>query len=60
MNEGNLEGWKTQKHVQESVEDGALVPCNVNEEQMRASVEVGETFLVDLVTIKVDLQKLLR
>jgi hypothetical protein len=27
---------------------------------MRASVEVGETFLVDLVTIKVDLQKLLR
>ncbi len=35
MNERGLEGWKMQKHVQESVEDGALAPCNVNEEQMQ-------------------------
>jgi len=34
MNEGGLEGWNIQKHMQESVEDGALAPCNVNEEQM--------------------------
>ncbi len=30
MNEGGLEGWKMQKHVQEIVEDGALAPCNIN------------------------------
>jgi hypothetical protein len=34
MNEGSLEGWKMQKHVQTNVEDGALVSCNVYEEQM--------------------------
>jgi hypothetical protein len=60
MNEGGLEGWKIQKHMQENVKDGALAPCNVNEEQMRASVEVGETSITELVIIKVDLQKLLR
>jgi hypothetical protein len=60
MNEGGLEGWKMQKHVQESVEDDALAPCNVNEEQMRVSVEVGETSTTNLATIEVDMQKLLR
>jgi hypothetical protein len=34
MNEGGLEGWKMQKHVKVSVEDGALAKCNVNEEQV--------------------------
>jgi len=53
MNEGGLEGWKMQKHVQASVEDGALAQCNVNEEKMQANVEVGETSIVDLVTIEI-------
>jgi hypothetical protein len=53
MNEGGLEGWKMQKHVQASVEDGALVQSNVNEEKMQASVEVGETSTIDLVTIEI-------
>jgi hypothetical protein len=57
MNEVGLEGWKMQKHVQASVEDGALAQCNVNEEQMQASVEVGETSTTDLVTIEIGLQK---
>jgi hypothetical protein len=34
MSERGLEGWKMQKHVQVSVEDGALAPCNINEEQV--------------------------
>jgi hypothetical protein len=34
MNEGGLEGWKMQKHMQANVEDGALAPCNINEEQV--------------------------
>jgi hypothetical protein len=34
MSEGGLEGWKMQKHVQVSVEDGALAQCNVNDEQV--------------------------
>jgi len=29
--------------MQVSVEDGALALCNINEKQMQASVEVGET-----------------
>jgi len=33
-NEKGLEGWKMQKHMQASVEDGALILCNVNEEQV--------------------------
>jgi hypothetical protein len=57
MNERGLEGWKMQKHVQVSVEDCALAQCNVNEEQMQANVEVGETFTTNLVTIEVDMQK---
>jgi hypothetical protein len=40
-----------------NVEDGALVPCNVNEEQVQTNIEVGETFSVNLVTIEVNLQK---
>ncbi len=54
---GGLEWWKTQKNVQMSVEDGALVQCNVNQEQVQASVEVRETFTTNLATIEVDLQK---
>ncbi len=57
MNEGGLDGWKMQKHVEANVEDGALALCNVNEEQVQASVEVGEASRIDLVTIEVDLQK---
>jgi len=53
MNEGGLEGWKMEKHVQASVENGALAQCNVNEEKMQASVEVGETSTTDLVTIEI-------
>jgi hypothetical protein len=34
MNEGGLEGWKMQKHVLATVEDGALTQCNVNEKQV--------------------------
>ncbi len=59
MNEGGLEGWKMQKHVQMNVENGALALYNVNEEQMQVSVEVGETFIIDLITIKIDLQKII-
>jgi len=33
-NEKGLEGRNMQKHMQMSVEDGALILCNVNEEQM--------------------------
>ncbi len=44
MSEGGLEGWKMQEHVQARVEDGALVQCNVNNEQVQVSVEVEETF----------------
>jgi hypothetical protein len=33
-NENGLEGWKMQKHMQASVEDGALILYNVNEEQV--------------------------
>jgi len=57
MNEGGLEGWKMLKHVQANVEDGALALCNVNEEQVQVSVNVGETFTTKLATIEVDLQK---
>ncbi len=53
MNEGGLEGWNMQKHVQASVEDGALAQCNVNEEKMQTSVEVGEMSTLDLVTIEI-------
>ncbi len=41
MNEGGLEGWKMQKHVETNAKDGALVLCNVNEKQVQANVEVG-------------------
>jgi hypothetical protein len=54
---GGLEGWKMQKHVQMSVEDGALAQCNVNEEQVQANVELRETSTINLATIEVDLQK---
>jgi hypothetical protein len=57
MNERGLEGWKMLKHVQTNVRDGALALCNVNEEQVQVSVEVGETFTIELATIEVDLQK---
>jgi len=40
-----------------SVKDGALAQCNVNEEQVQASVEVKETSTINLATIEVDLQK---
>jgi hypothetical protein len=56
MSERGLEGWKMQKHVQVNVEDGALAPCNINEEQVQANVEVGETSTIDLATIEFDLQ----
>jgi uncharacterized ParB-like nuclease family protein len=60
MNERGLEAWKMQKHMEVSVEDGALAQCNVNEEQVQASVEVGETITIDVATIEVDMQKLLK
>jgi hypothetical protein len=59
MSERGLEGWKMQKHVQANVEDGALAPCNVNEEQVQMNVEVGETYTTNLATIEVDLQKII-
>ncbi len=40
-----------------SVEDGALAPCNVDEEQVQVHLEVGETSITNFVTIEVDLQK---
>jgi hypothetical protein len=40
-----------------NVENGALAPCNVNEEQVQVSVEVGETSIAYLTTIEVNLQK---
>jgi hypothetical protein len=43
--------------MQASVEDGALAPCNINKEQVQASVEVGETSTGDLAIIEIDLQK---
>jgi hypothetical protein len=55
--EEGLEVWKMQKHVHLNVEDGALVPCNVNEEQVQTNVEVGETLTINLSTIEIDLQK---
>jgi hypothetical protein len=42
-----------------SVEDGALAPHNVNEDQIRASVEVGETFTIKHLIIKIDLQNII-
>ncbi len=59
MSERDLEEWKMQKHMQANVEDGGLAPCNVNEEQVQASVEVGDTCTIILVTIEVDLQKVI-
>jgi hypothetical protein len=55
MDERNLEGRKMQQ-VQASVEDGVLVLCNVNEEQVQTGVEAGEISTIN-VTIEVDLQK---
>jgi hypothetical protein len=60
MNERGLEGWKIQKHVQVNVEDGALAQCNVNDEQVQLSVEVGKTSTIDLAAIEVDLQKTIK
>jgi hypothetical protein len=60
MNEGSLKGWKMQKHVQANVEDGALVSCNVNEEQVQMNVEVKETSIANLTIIEVDLQKTIK
>jgi hypothetical protein len=60
MSEEGLEGWKMQKHVQESVENGALAQCNVNEEQVQVNVEVRETSTTNLATIEVDLQKIIK
>jgi hypothetical protein len=40
MSEVGLEGGNMQEHMQVNVEDNALVLCNVNEEQVQASVEV--------------------
>jgi hypothetical protein len=57
MNEGGLERWKMQKHMQTNVEDGALALCNVNEEQVQVSVEVGETSTSNFTIIEIDLQK---
>ncbi len=59
MNEGGLEGWKMQKHMQVNVEDGALALCNVNEEQVQVNVEVGENSIANLATIEIDLQKII-
>jgi hypothetical protein len=42
-----------------NVEDGALTSCNVNEEQVQATIEVGETFIADLV-MKLICKKLLK
>jgi hypothetical protein len=42
-----------------NVENGALALYNVNEEQMQVSVKLGETFITDLITIKIDLQKII-
>jgi hypothetical protein len=60
MSEGGLEGWKMQKHVQARVENGALAQCNVNEEQMQASVEVGETLHQILPQLKLTYKTLLK
>jgi hypothetical protein len=60
MSERGLEAWKMQKHMQVSVEDDALAQCNVNEEQVQVNVEVRETFTIDLATIEVNMQKLLK
>jgi hypothetical protein len=57
--EEGLQGWKMQKYVCLSVEDGASVLCNVNEEQVQTNVEVGETFTINLATIEVNLQKII-
>jgi hypothetical protein len=59
MNEKGFEKWKMQKHMQANVEDGALALCNVNEEQVKMSVEVGETSTTNLVTSEIDLQKII-
>jgi hypothetical protein len=42
MSGGGLEILKMQNHMQVSVEDGALAPWNVNEEQVQATIEVHE------------------
>ncbi len=42
-----------------NVEDGALAQCNVNEEQVQASVEAGETSTTNLATIEIDLQNII-
>jgi hypothetical protein len=42
-----------------NVENGALALYNVNEEQMQVSVKLGETFITNLITIKIDLQKII-
>jgi hypothetical protein len=46
--------------VQANVEDGALVSCNVNEEQVQMNVEVRETSIANLAIIEVDLQKTIK
>jgi hypothetical protein len=43
--------------VQANVENGALPPCNVDEEQVQASAEVGETSTSNFITIEANLQK---
>ncbi len=46
--------------MQANVEDGALVSCNVNEEQVQMNVEVRETSIANLAIIEVDLQKTIK
>jgi hypothetical protein len=60
MSEGGLEAWKMQNHMQVNIENGSLAQCNVNEEQVQViSVEIGETFTIDLAMIEVDMQKII-
>ncbi len=58
--EEGLEGWKMQKHVHLNVDNGALISYNVNEEQVQTNVEVGETFTINLLQLKLICKKLLK
>jgi hypothetical protein len=58
MNEGNLEAWVMGQQVQAGVEDVvSLGPSEIIEEQMQASVDIGEIRAANVDIIVVDLEK---
>ncbi len=58
MNEGDLEAWVMGQQMQTCVKYVVALGANeIVEEQMQASVDIGETFATNVDRIVVDLEK---